>query len=79
MLSMACSRLGMKDRAIDMLLHSSKNFMFDEHGIATGGPCPYFPSNGGLLLAVAYMASGGDSGLFPESWNVKAEGFPKFE
>ncbi len=79
MLSMACSRLGMKDRAIDMLLHSSKNFMFDEHGIATGGPCPYFPSNGGLLLAVAYMASGGDSGLFPDSWSVKTEGFPKFE
>ena len=81
MLAMACSRLGWRDKSIDMLLHPSKNFMFDEHGIATGGPCPYFPSNGGLLLAVAYMAANGDSpnGLFPESWRVKREGFPKFE
>ncbi|MFQ8805730.1 MAG: hypothetical protein ACLR8Y_12335 [Alistipes indistinctus] len=39
--------------ALDMLLHSSKQFQFDEHGLATGGPWPYFPSNGGLPTAVA--------------------------
>ena len=60
MLAMAAARAGKPGLAIDMLLHSSPNFQFDEHGLATGGPFPYFPSNGGLLTAIAMMAAGWD-------------------
>ena len=48
MMAMAAARTGRPELAIDMLLHSSPNFQFDEHGLATGGPFPYFPSNGAL-------------------------------
>jgi hypothetical protein len=65
-----------------MLLHNSPGFQFDEHGLATGGPFPYFPSNGALLTAVAMMAGGWDGSTghapgFPQNgkWEVKAEGF----
>lgn len=82
MLAMAAARSGNPGMAVDFLLHSSHNFRFDEHGLATGGPFPYFPSNGGLLTAVAMMAGGWDGSLdeapgFPKdgSWVVRAEGF----
>lgn len=82
MLAMAAARSGNTGMAIDFLLHPSHNFRFDEHGLATGGPFPYFPSNGGLLTAVAMMAGGwdGSSGQapgFPKdgSWAVRCEGF----
>lgn len=64
------------------LLHPAGGFQFDEHGLATGGPFPYFPSNGALLTAVAMMAAGwdgssGEAPGFPQdgSWTVRAEGF----
>ncbi len=60
MLAMAAARTGDPETAIDMLMHPSANFQFDEHGLATGGPFPYFPSNGALLSAVAMMAAGWD-------------------
>lgn len=55
---------------------------FDERGLATGGPFPYFPANGGLLHAVAMMAAGWDGAPkvpapgFPQdgSWTVRYEG-----
>ncbi|MDR3687986.1 MAG: hypothetical protein P4L46_01315 [Fimbriimonas sp.] len=72
MLAMCAARLGEPDRAIDFLLHSSPGFQFDERGLATGGPFPYFPSNGGLLYAAALMAAGWDGG--PKS---ASPGFPK--
>jgi len=82
MLAMAAARIGNPETAIDMLLHSSSNFQFDEHGLATGGPFPYFPSNGGLLTAVAMMAGGWDGSVgnapgFPKNgnWVVKFENF----
>ena len=82
MLAMAAARNGKPALALDYLLHSSPNFQFDEHGLATGGPFPYFPSNGALLTAIAMMAGGwddstGDFPGFPKdgSWIVKAEGF----
>ena len=82
MLAMAAARNGKADLAVDYLLHSSPNFQFDEHGLATGGPFPYFPSNGALLTAVAMMVEGwgGSIGSFPGfpkngSWKIKAEGF----
>jgi len=82
MMAMAAARTGKPELAVDMLLHSSGGFQFDEHGLATGGPFPYFPSNGGLLTAVAMMAGGwdgseGDAPGFPKNgkWIVKYENF----
>lgn len=82
MLAMAAARTNNSELAIDMLLHSSPNFQFDEHGLATGGPFPYLPSNGALLTAVAMMAAGwdgstGDAPGFPKNgdWIVKYENF----
>ncbi|MCE5345581.1 MAG: hypothetical protein LLG13_04720 [Bacteroidales bacterium] len=84
MLAMCAARIGMPETAVDMLLHSSPNFQFDEHGLATGGPFPYFPSNGGVLTAVAMMAGGWENSTgtapgFPKNgeWSVKCEGFNK--
>lgn len=85
MMAMAAARLGLPSRAIDLLLYDTHQFRFDVHGLATGGPFPYFPSNGGLLAAVAMMAAGWDGAPdrpapgFPDdgSWSVRAEGlFP---
>ena len=82
MLAMAAARTGNPELAVNMLLHSSEGFQFDEHGFASGGPFPYFPSNGGLLTAVAMMAAGWDGSEgaapgFPKdgSWEVKYENF----
>jgi hypothetical protein len=84
MLAMAAARTNHPELAIDMLLHSSSNFQFDEHGLATGGPFPYLPSNGALLTAVAMMTAGwdGSSGNapgFPKNgmWVIKCENFNK--
>jgi hypothetical protein len=71
MMAMAAARIGKPEIAVDMLLQNSPGFQFDEHGLATGGPFPYFPSNGGLLTAVAMMAAGWDSS------SGDAPGFPK--
>lgn len=82
MLAMAAARTGQPALAIDMLMHPSTGFQFDEHGLATGGPFPYFPSNGALLTAVAMMCGGwggseGEAPGFPKdgSWTVRYEGF----
>ena len=82
MLAMAAPRTGQPALAIDMLMHPSAGFQFDEHGLATGGPFPYFPSNGALLTAVAMMCGGwdgseGEAPGFPKdgSWTVRYEGF----
>ena len=81
MLAMAAARTGQPALAIDMLMHPSAGFQFDEHGLATGGPFPYFPSNGALLTAVAMMCGGwdgseGEAPGFPKdgSWTVRYEG-----
>ena len=82
MLAMAAARTGQPALAIDMLMHPPAGFQFDEHGLATGGPFPYFPSNGALLTAVAMMCGGwdgseGEAPGFPKdgSWTVRYEGF----
>ena len=82
MLAMAAARCGYPELAIDLLLHPSNNFQFDQHGLTTGGPFPYFPSNGGLLTAIAMMAGGWDGSSsknpgFPKdgNWSIRAEGF----
>jgi hypothetical protein len=82
MLAMSAARLGHADKAVDYLLNYP-SFTWDEHGLSGGGvsPYPYFPSNGGLLYAVAMMAAGWDGSTgaapgFPKdgSWVVKYEG-----
>lgn len=82
MMAMAAARTGRPTLAIDLLMHPSPGFQFDEHGLATGGPFPYFPSNGALLTAVAMMCCGWDGSQgnapgFPKdgSWSVRYEGF----
>lgn len=85
MLAMTAIRLNRPDDAINLLLHD--NFIFDQHGFSygKGSPYPYFPSNGGLLTAIAMMAGGwGDvkeinSPGFPKNgmWKIKTEGFNK--
>lgn len=72
MMAMAAARIGRPEKAVDMLLYPSKQFQFDQHGLATGGPFPYFPSNGGLLTAIAFMAAGWDG-----CPNIQAPGFPQ--
>ncbi len=54
-------------------------------GLATGGPFPYFPSNGAFLYALALMAAGWDGAPerpapgFPDdgSWTVRTEGLQR--
>ncbi len=84
MVAMAAARTGNPYLAIDMLLHPSPGFQFDEHGLATGGPFPYFPANGALLTAIAMMAEGwdgseGEAPGFPKdgNWVIRYEGFNK--
>ncbi|RYG74989.1 hypothetical protein EON80_02145 [bacterium] len=81
MLAMCAAKLGKTEDAVSLLLDQSPNFQFDERGLATGGPFPYFPSNGGLLYTVAYMAAGWDGAPkkhapgFPDNgqWTVRFE------
>ncbi len=81
--AMAAARNGMPGLAIEMLLHPSSRNFFDRAGLSHGGPYPYFPSNGGLLYAVAMMAAGWDGALandapgFPSGWKVNSEGLSK--
>ena len=85
MLSMCAARTGDQRTAVDMLLTPTRGFQFNACGLSTGGPFPYFPSNGGLLYAVAMMAAGWDDATernapgFPDdgSWVVKWEGLKK--
>lgn len=71
MLAMTAARTGDPKQAIDFLLTAAPGFQFDQAGLATGGPYPYFPSNGALLYAVAMMAQGWDGAP-----NRPAPGFP---
>ncbi|MFG1905631.1 hypothetical protein [Kribbella sp. NPDC048928] len=82
MLAMSAARLGRPDDAVDFLLHPSAGFQFDDAGLASGGPFPYFPSNGALLYAVAFMTAGWHGAPdhhapgFPadDRWVVRSEG-----
>jgi hypothetical protein len=81
MMAMAAAKNGEPKIAIDALLHPSHKNGMNKAGLSTGGPFPYFPSNGGLLYAIAMMAAGWDGSPkvnapgFPNdgSWNVRFE------
>ncbi|MEI7730348.1 MAG: hypothetical protein WCO56_12295 [Verrucomicrobiota bacterium] len=83
LLAMGAARNGERQMAVDALLHPAARNQFNAAGLSLGGPFPYFPSNGGLLYAVAMMAAGWDGAPekqsapgFPDdgSWVVKWEG-----
>jgi hypothetical protein len=71
MMAMAAAKNGEPQIAVDALLHPSYKNAINKAGLSTGGPFPYFPSNGGLLYAVALMAAGWDGAP-----KVHAPGFP---
>ena len=82
MLAMAAARLGDRQRAVDLLCEKAHKYDFDEHGLSLAWPFPYFPSNGGVLTAIAMMCEGWDGSEgsapgFPDdgSWTVRYEGF----
>lgn len=82
MMAMCAARLDRPKDAVDMLLHPSKKFNFDAHGLVGGGnPYPYFPSNGGLLYAVAMMTAGwdGDNGVSEPGWPKDGSWVVKWE
>jgi len=79
MMAMAAARTGRPHQAVSLLLFPSTRFgFFNPHG-TTGR---YYPSNGGLLTAIAMMIAGwdgseGETPGFPKdgSWIIKHEGF----
>ena len=82
LMAMAAARNGLADRAVDTLLMDVPRNQFDANGCSSGGPYPYFPSNGSLLYAIAFMAAGWDGAParnapgFPADgrWHVRHEG-----
>lgn len=82
MMAMCAARLDRPIDAVDMLLHPSRKFNFDVHGLVGGGnPYPYFPANGGLLYAVAMMTAGwdGDNGVQEPGWPKDGSWVVKWE
>jgi len=73
MVAMSAARNGRPDIAIDALLHPSYKNAINKAGLSTGGPFPYYPTNGGILYAIALMCAGWDGA--PEG--VAAPGFPR--
>lgn len=90
MMAMTAARLGEPELAVDYLMMDAANNQFGVTGMTpryhlgeegyTRAADTYFPSNGGLLAAVALMAAGwdgteGDAPGFPEQgWVVRHEG-----
>jgi hypothetical protein len=86
MAAMSAARLGMPERAIDVLLMNQRTNMYliNGHNYQNERLRIYLPGNGGLLTAVAMMCAGWDGSEgnlsgFPKNgqWNVKWEGFQK--
>jgi hypothetical protein len=79
LLAMTAVRMGDSDRAINWLLHPA--FEFDDAGMPSGlgkAPTPYFPSSGGLLMAVAMLADGWRElagRKWPRDWVCESEAF----
>jgi hypothetical protein len=87
LMAMTAARLHQPEKAVDFLMTDAKNFQFGLSGMTprfhgtVQDAETYFPSNGGLLLAVALMAAGWDGEPAPApgfpnngQWRVRAEG-----
>ena len=83
MTAMAAARVGEPELAIHaLMIPSATRNTYLPNGWNRGGPCPYFPGNGGLLYATAMMAAGWDGAPkkhapgFPDNgqWVVRWEG-----
>lgn len=77
-IAMTATRLGRMVDAFDALLRpEAKNeYTVVGHNPQMGGVLPlYLPGNGGVLLAIAHLASQSGHSL-PEGWDLRSEGFP---
>ncbi|GAA4491559.1 hypothetical protein GCM10023171_35600 [Microbacterium panaciterrae] len=79
-MAMTAARLGHGELAVDVLTREAVKNRFTEigHNPQLGSLLPvYLPSNGALLAAISFMATAGPDAtpLFPDDWNVRAEGF----
>ncbi|GAE93428.1 hypothetical protein JCM21714_2511 [Gracilibacillus boraciitolerans JCM 21714] len=74
MCAMTAARLGELELAVDFLLmEQGKNtYLINGHNYQHDALTAYLPGNGGLLTAVAMMAT--KWGGFPEEWEVEYEG-----
>ena len=83
MLAMTATRLGYPEKAIDALLmpFSTNTYLKNGHNYQNKTLRLYLPGNGGFLTALAFMINNNQTADaakgFPETWNVKYEGFPK--
>jgi hypothetical protein len=87
MLAMTAARLGEPEKAVDALfMESPKNrYLANGHNYQSARLPLYLPGNGGLLTAVAMMATGWDNGPdrpspgFPDNgkWNLRSEGLKR--
>ena len=75
MVAMTAASLGEKQLAADaLLMETPKNtWLANGHNWQRANLPLYLPGNGGLLLAVAHMAS---AGAFPDAWKARQEGLP---
>ncbi|SDT36188.1 hypothetical protein [Microlunatus soli] len=86
MIAMTATRIGEPERAVDALCREvpRNRYLANGHNCQHPSRLPlYLPGNGGLLAAVALMATGwiggatGDHPGFPtDGWQVRSEGFP---
>jgi len=84
MAAMTATRLGLPDKAIEALLMPVKTntYLKNGHNFQNETLRIYLPGNGGLLTALAMMATCTDESLkpypgFPEDWKVRYEGINK--
>ncbi len=83
MVAQAALRLGWSSSSVvDILLMDvlKNRYTTVGHNYQGDNLPAYYPGNGGLLLAIAMMASGTTDGRveplsFPSEWNAQAEGF----
>jgi len=79
MAAMAANRIEDPNLAVAFLLKEEiKNtYLKNGHNYQTPRLRLYLPGNGGLLIALAQMATAPNSKGFPSHWIVLSEGFPK--
>ena len=79
MAAMVANRIQDPDLAIAFLLKNEiKNtYLKNGHNYQTPRLRLYLPGNGGLLIALAQMATAPQAKGFPAHWKVLSEGFPK--